>query len=183
MIGKRERGGKRHVSMVKRPQIGDCAFSFPMRKKKKKEDLKTNKKHNPYKGTGYTRYLESTESRSDPYQSENLHEIEQIYDELERDLTGEHEVAAHGESEMLERKHATTTAAAHEESEILERQHMTTTAETLERYTKTTAATKDVTDILEQKHAVTKRQQYLRTPQLLLQHAKKKRSTPKTKSS
>ena len=89
--------------------------------------------------------------------------VEQRYGELEKRLTGEHEAAAHEESEILERKDATTTTAAHEESEIPDRQYTTTTAATnndgeeiLEQYTMTlAAAAKEESQIRVRKHKKT----------------------------
>ena len=63
--------------------------------------------------------------------SANQHEDEQRYEELEKRLHGEQEAAAHEESEILKRKHATTTmAAAQEESETPDPQRTTMAAET-----------------------------------------------------
>ena len=70
-----------------------------------------------------------------PNSSANLQEVEQRYDELEKRSTDEHEVAAHEESELHGREHATTTTAAttNDSVKILEQHTMTTAAAAAKR--------------------------------------------------
>ena len=97
------------------------------------------------------------EPRADPDSSENLKEVERRYDEREKRLIGKHDVAAHEESEVLERRqqltmkqkifeqHTMKTADADDETGIFEQQHLT----------RATVAAKDAAEVLEQKHAAT----------------------------
>ena len=119
-------------------------FSFPDTGKKGLASRR--QKQNPCQDTRYTMQLWS--HAMSPSHQQNHQEVEQRYDGLEKRLIGERQVAAHEESEIRERQHATmTAAAAEEESRILERQHTkTTTAATegeeaiLEQHTMKTAA-------------------------------------------